>query len=174
MTEMKYIESSMDDKNATVVDRVNTINFGMYSPENIVDMGEYKDLHGERKRLERVIERSSKPFLIYGAKGLGKTNLVHSICRDMGKALIEFNCGIGTTKSDLVGRLQVDNNGSYFERGLFPIAYEVANHYGHGVLYLDEIGALDYDIQKWLNRPLDKRNSCVAGGRTYSLNEGCK
>jgi len=41
-------------------------------------------------------------------------------------------------------------------------------------LYIDKIGALDYDMQKWLNRPLDKRNSCSAGGRTYNLNKNCK
>jgi MoxR-like ATPase len=64
--------------------------------------------------------------------------------------------------------------GSYFQRGLLPIAYEVANHFKHAVLYLDEIGATEYELQKWLNRPLDARNSCFAGGKLYRLNEGCK
>ena len=41
-------------------------------------MGHYIELHGERKRLENVIDRADKPYLIYGAKGLGKTQLVHS------------------------------------------------------------------------------------------------
>ena len=156
------------------IDRVNKINFDVYSPENIEDMGDYIDLHGERKRLEKVIERANKPYLIYGAKGIGKTSLVHSICRDKGYGLVEVNCSAGTNNARLEGRLQVDNQGSYFERGIIPTAFEVSNHFKHVVLYIDEIGALSHDIQKWLNRPLDNRNSCNAGGRTYKLNPDCK
>ena len=156
------------------IDRVNKINFDVYSPENIEDMGDYIDLHGERKRLEKVIERANKPYLIYGAKGIGKTSLVHSICRDKKYGLVELNCSAGTNNARLEGRLQVDNQGSYFERGIIPTAFEVSNHFKHVVLYIDEIGALSHDIQKWLNRPLDNRNSCNAGGRTYKLNPDCK
>jgi MoxR-like ATPase len=170
---VKYIESSLEDK-VGIIQRVDEINFDEYSPENIDDMGEYIDLHGERERVERVLERADKPYLIYGVKGTGKTNLIHSICRDKKYALIEFNCGIGTNKSDLQGRLQVDQDGSYFQRGVLPIAYEVANHFGHAVFYGDELGALEEDVQKWINRPLDKRNSCTAGGKTYKLNPNCK
>jgi len=156
------------------IDRVNKINFDIYSSKNIEDMGDYIDLHGERKRLEKVIERANKPYLIYGAKGIGKTSLVHSICRDKGYGLVEVNCSAGTNNARLEGRLQVDNQGSYFERGIIPTAFEVSNHFKHVVLYIDEIGALSHDIQKWLNRPLDNRNSCNAGGRTYKLNPDCK
>mgnify|MGYP003633624488 CR=1 FL=1 len=156
------------------IDRVNKINFDIYSSKNIEDMGDYIDLHGERKRLEKVIERANKPYLIYGAKGIGKTSLVHSICRDKGYGLVELNCSAGTNNARLEGRLQVDNQGSYFERGIIPTAFEVSNHFKHVVLYIDEIGALSHDIQKWLNRPLDNRNSCNAGGRTYKLNPDCK
>lgn len=175
MTEnnVKYIESSIEDRNG-VVQRVDAIDFDAYSPENIDDMGEYIDLRGELGRMERVIERADKPYLIYGVKGTGKTNLIHYVCRKNKKALIEFNCGVGTSKSDLQGRLQVDQEGSYFQRGIFPLAFEVANHFKHAVLYLDEVGALEEDVQKWVNRPLDKRNSCMAGGQIYKLNEGCK
>lgn len=174
MTDVQYVKSSVEDETTNATQRVDVIDFDVYSPENIDDMGDYIELHGERKRLERVIERADKPYLIYGAKGLGKTNLVHSICKDNGYALIEFNCGVGTTKSDFQGRLQVDDKGSYFQRGLLPIAYEVANHFKHAVLYLDELGATEYELQKWLNRPLDARKSCFAGGKLYKLNEGCK
>ena len=170
---VKYIESSIEDK-AGIVQRVDQIDFDSYNPENIDDMGKYIDLRGEQKRLENIIDRADKPYLVYGVKGVGKTNLIHHICREKDIALIEFNCGIGTSKSDLQGRLQVDQDGSYFQRGVFPIAYEVANHFGHAVLYLDEIGALEEDVQKWCNRPLDKRNSCMAGGQVYKLNDGCK
>ena len=169
--DMKYL-SSQETKD--VVDRVNTINFDDYSPENIDDMGEYKEHKNERKRLEAVIERADKPYLIYGAKGIGKTALIHSICRDNGVALIEYNCGMGTSRADLQGRTLVDDKGSYYEREFFPKCFEVANYFGHAVGYLDEVGALEEDIQKWCNRPLDSRKSCSAGGRTYRLNEGCK
>jgi hypothetical protein len=170
---VKYIESSIEDKTG-VVQRVDEIDFDEYSPENIDDMGEYIDLRGERARVEKVLERADKPYLIYGVKGVAKTTLIHAICRDKKYALIEFNCGIGTNKSDLQGRLQVDQEGSYFQRGVLPIAFEVANHYGHAVFYGDELGALEEDVQKWINRPLDKRNSCSAGGKTYRLNPNCK
>tara|TARA_R100000781_G_scaffold112147_1_gene79126 strand:+ start:146 stop:1099 length:954 start_codon:yes stop_codon:yes gene_type:complete len=174
MSEMKYVESSLEEKTTNATQRVDEIDFSVYSPENIDNMGDYIELHGERARLERVIDRADKPYLIYGAKGLGKTQLVHSICRDKGIALVEFNCGTGTTKSDFQGRLQVDEKGSYFQRGLFPIAYSVANHFGHAVCYLDELGATEHELQKWMNRPLDSRKSCFAGGKVYRLNEGCK
>lgn len=156
------------------LDRVNEINFDLYHPDNIEDMGEYIDLHGERQRLEKVIERANKPYLIYGAKGIGKTSLIHSICKDKKIGLVEVNCSAGTNIARLEGRLQIDNDGSYFERGIIPIAFEASNHFKHVVLYIDEIGALNPDIQKWLNRPLDKRHSCSAGGRTYTLNPDCK
>ena len=165
--EVRYIEKSVNDAE----DRVNKINFDLYSSENIDDMGEYIDLAGERKRLESVIKKATMPYLIYGAKGIGKTALVHDICRTKGYALVEINCSAGTNHAKLEGRLQVDNDGSYFERGILPTAFEVGNHFGHVVVYLDEVGALDHDIQKWLNRPLDSRHSCVAGGRTYNLNK---
>jgi hypothetical protein len=168
--EVRYIEKSVNDAE----DRVNKINFDLYSSENIDDMGEYIDLAGERKRLESVIKKATMPYLIYGAKGIGKTALVHDICRTKGYALVEINCSAGTNHAKLEGRLQVDNDGSYFERGILPTAFEVGNHFGHVVVYLDEVGALDHDIQKWLNRPLDSRHSCVAGGRTYNLNKNCK
>jgi len=170
--EVKFLETPITGNDAE--DRVNRINFDLYSSENIDDMGEYVDLAGERKRLENVIERATMPYLIYGAKGIGKTALVHAICKSKGYALVEINCSAGTNHAKLEGRLQVDKDGSYFERGLLPTAFETANHFGHLVLYLDEVGALDHDMQKWLNRPLDKRNSCTAGGRTYSLNKNCK
>ena len=176
--EVKYLDNliEQDDPTAKVgsYGRVNSIEYDVYLSKNVEDMGKYLDLHGETKRLTDVIKRANKPFLIYGAKGIGKTSLVHHICRKEDIALVEFSCGIGTNKSDLKGRLQVDKDGSYFERGVLPTAFLVANHFGHAVLYLDEIGALEHDVQKWLNRPLDDRHSCEAGGKKYTLKEGCK
>ena len=67
--------------------------------------------------------------MIYGAKGIGKTSLVHSICRDKGYGLVEVNCSAGTNNARLEGRLQVDNQGSYFERGIIPTAFEASNHF---------------------------------------------
>ena len=79
--EVKFLETPITGNDAE--DRVNRINFDLYSSENIDDMGEYVDLAGERKRLENVIERATMPYLIYGAKGIGKTALVHAICKSM-------------------------------------------------------------------------------------------
>ena len=169
MEKMEYITN----ENKKIINRVDTINFDDFSPENIDDMGEYKEHGHERRRLEKIIERGDKPYLIYGAKGIGKTALIHSICKDKGVDLVEYSCGMGTSRADLQGKTQVDENGSYYERGFFPLCFEVANHFGHAVGYLDEIGALEEDIQKWTNRPLDSRKSCSAGGRTYRLKEGC-
>lgn len=175
---VKYLDTliEQDDRENHVgcAGRVNSVEYDVYSSKNIEDMGEYKDLNGEVARLTDVIMKADKPFLIYGAKGIGKTSLVHHICKKNGISLVAFSCGIGTNKADLKGRLQVDKDGSYFERGILPTAFLVANESKHAVLYIDEIGALDHDVQKWLNRPLDDRHSCEAGGRKYTLNEGCK
>ena len=168
------IEQDESENNVGSAGRVNSVEYDIYSSKNVEGMGEYIDLNGEVSRLKDVINRANKPFLIYGAKGIGKTSLVHHICKTNDIALVEFSCGIGTNKADLKGRLQVDKDGSYFERGVLPTAFLVANHFKHAVLYIDEIGALDHDVQKWLNRPLDDRHSCEAGGRRYSLDDGCK
>lgn len=168
------LEQDERESNVGSAGRVNSVEYDIYSSKNVEDMGDYIDLNGEVSRLKDVIMRANKPFLIYGAKGIGKTSLVHHICKENEIALVEFSCGIGTNKADLKGRLQVDKDGSYFERGVLPTAFLVANHFKHAVLYIDEIGALDHDVQKWLNRPLDDRRSCEAGGRKYSLDDGCK
>jgi MoxR-like ATPase len=151
-----------------------TINFEQYDPRNLVNWGEYIEVGDEMKLLEMNIKEASIPYIIEGDKGTGKTLMVHTICRKNGYALLEYSCSNGTNKGDLIGRVQINENGSFFELGILPLAYEIANHFGFCVLYLDELNATEHEVMKLMNRPTDKRRSVFANGKLYKLNEGCK
>jgi len=150
------------------------IDFDQYDPKNLANWGEYIPVGDEMKLLELTFKYGTMPYLIEGDKGVGKTLLVYTLCRKLGYPLVEFSCSSNTNKGDLLGRTQINDDGSFFELGVLPISYEVANKYGVCVLYLDELNANQHDIMKLLNRPFDKRRSVVANNKIYKLNEGCR
>lgn len=150
------------------------IDFNQYSPKNLIDWGTYIEINDEKKLVEMAIRNAQRPYLIEGDKGVGKTLLIHTICREKQYALVEYSCSSGTNKGDLIGRAQINSNGSYFELGILPLAFEVANHFKHAVLYIDEINATEHEVMKLFNRPFDKRKSVLANGKIYKLNPDCK
>lgn len=150
------------------------IDFDQYDPKNLVDWGRYIEVGDEKKLLELNMKDAKIPYIIEGDKGLGKTLLVHTICREQGYPLLEHSCSNGTSKGDLIGRIQINSEGSFFELGILPLAYEIANHFGMCVLYLDELNATEHEVMKILNRPTDKRRSVYANGKIYKLNKDCK
>lgn len=162
----------MIKKNTTIP--VLDIDFNQFDPKNLSNWGTYMEIDNEKKLLEMALKNATMPYLIEGDKGTGKTLLVHTLCRELKYPLLEYSCSSGTTKSDLIGRTQISADGSYFELGILPLAFEIANHFGRCVLYLDELNATEHEVMKLLNRPTDKRRSVFANNKIYKLNEGCK
>ena len=150
------------------------VNYDQYDPKYLKNWGDYVDTRGEKEVVRKLITASEHNILIEGDKGTGKTQLIHTICREEKIPLFEMSCGSGMNKGDLIGRPQINEHGSYFELGYIPLAFSVANHFKRSVFYIDEPNVLDHEIQKWFNRPLDKRRSIWANGRLFQLDEGVK
>jgi len=150
------------------------INFEQYNPNNLNDWGDYIEIGDELKLLEINMKNTDIPYLIEGDKGLGKTLMIHTLCRKLKIPLIEYSCSSETNKGDLIGRVQIDDQGSFFELGIIPTAFEVANHYKTAVLYMDELSSLSHSMMKLLNRPFDKRKSINANNKIYKLKRDCK
>lgn len=114
------------------------------------------------------------PFLMEGEKGIGKTMAVTEVCAETDTAMVSFSCSSGTTMGDILGREHLYNGNSVFQLGVLPIAILAANKSKNkrGVLYLDELNALDPEIQKMLNPVIDDRRSIVVNNQLYSLDEG--
>ena len=146
------------------------INYDMYLP---VPFGDYVQIGDEMETLTKAID-AGLPFLIEGDKGIGKTLLVNTVCCKENIANVSYSCSSGTTMGDILGREHLLGNDSVFELGLLPTAIEVANHFGKGILYLDELNALEPEIQKMLNPVIDARRSITVNGHIYRLNEGVK
>jgi len=134
---------------------------------------EYVELDDEARELEECI-LNGIPYLVEGDKGLGKTQVVNNICVKHNVPLVALNCSDGTKIGDLIGRPQINEFGSYFQLGALPTAIEVTNHFKKCVLYMDEFNALAHEMQKATNSVTDGRQSIVANGKIYRLNEGCK
>ena len=132
---------------------------------------EYHEINGEAQELEYYMLNGLN-FLIEGDKGLGKTQLVHNLCVKHNIPIVPLASSEGTRIGDLIGRPQINEFGSYFHLGVLPTAIEVANHFGHAVLYMDEFNALTHELQKATNSITDGRRSIVANGKTYRLNDG--
>jgi MoxR-like ATPase len=107
-----------------------------------------------------------------GEKGIGKTMAVTEVCAKNKVPLVSFSCSSGTTMGDIIGREHLYNNNSVFKLGVLPTAIRVANHFGKAVLYLDELNALDPEIQKMLNPVIDDRRSLVVNNELFQLESG--
>ena len=141
------------------------INYDMYLP---IPFGNYIPLADELETILMAIEEGL-PFLIEGDKGIGKTLAVNTVCCKNDIAEIGYSCSSGTTMGDILGREHLIESGSVFELGLLPTAIMTANHFGKGILYLDELNALEPEIQKMLNSVIDDRRSCHVNGHIYRL-----
>lgn len=144
------------------------INYDMYLP---ISFGKYIELDGELDTLSKAI-REGLPFLIEGEKGIGKTLAVNASCCKEDIPMVAYSCSSGTTMGDILGKEHLIGDDSVFELGLLPTAIQVANHFGKGILYLDELNALEPEIQKMLNQVIDARRYITVNGHTYRLNKG--
>ncbi len=144
------------------------IKFDLYKP---VRFGKYIPMGNELELLNCAMEQGL-PFLMEGEKGIGKTMAVTEACALGDVPLVAFSCSSGTTMGDIIGREHLFNNNSVFKLGVLPTAIRVANHFGKAVLYLDELNALDPEIQKMLNPVIDDRRSLVVNNELFQLEDG--
>ena len=61
-----------------------------------------------------------------------------------------------------------------FQLGYHIVAVEIANEEGICILYLDELNALEPELQKMLNSLLDDRRLINANSKMFRINKGCK
>lgn len=148
------------------------IDYDSYLPRKWGD--EYIQINNEAEELEQFILEAKFPYLIEGEKGMGKTLLITDIALKHNIPMITLSCSNGTRMSDLEGRIHVNDNGSYFQLGVMPLAIELANHFGHAILFMDEINALEHSLQKRTNPILDERKEVYVNGKLYKLNKDCK
>ena len=141
------------------------IDFDQYKP---FKWGTYVELNDERvKLIEQFSQTNPFPYLIEGDKGLGKTLCVYDVNYETNTHLVFYACSSGTRVGDLLGRYQVNENGSYFDLGILPRAILCANKFKKACLYLDEINALEPEVQKILNPICDDRRMIVANNKQF-------
>lgn len=148
------------------------VNFDLYKPTRF---GKYVELGNEISMLENAIE-NGLPFLMEGEKGVGKTMAVTEACARTDTSLVTFSCSSGTTMGDIIGREHLYNGDSVFQLGVLPTAILCANKSKNkrAVLYLDELNALDPEIQKMLNPVIDDRRCIYVNNEKYALDDGVK
>lgn len=148
------------------------VNFDLYKP---IRFGKYIEMGNEISMLENAIE-NGLPFLMEGEKGVGKTMAVTEACARTDTALVTFSCSSGTTMGDILGREHLYNGDSVFQLGVLPTAILCANKSKNkrAVLYLDELNALDPEIQKMLNPVIDDRRCIYVNNERYALDDGVK
>jgi replication factor C large subunit len=92
--------------------------------------------------------RGSKPILLVGPPGTGKTSLVHVIAQQFNYDLIELNASDTRTRSDLERRIiPILNNTSIFGKKVLLFLDEI-----DGISARQDIGGIDY-LTKMLKEP---------------------
>ena len=108
-------------------------------------------------------------ILIEADKGVGKTTLAYEVANRLDCHIVGYSCSSGTREGDLRGRVM--NLNGLFQPGILVQAVEIANKKGVCILHLDEINALEPELQKLLNPLLDDRRCITANGKLFKLND---
>jgi len=111
-------------------------------------------------------------ILIEADKGVGKTTLVYEVANRLECHIVGYSCSSGTREGDLRGRIM--NLNGLFQPGILVQAVEIANEKGTCILHLDELNALEPELQKLLNPLLDDRRHITANGKQFKLNDDAK
>jgi len=122
----------------------------------------------------------SKPILLEGPKGCGKSLAINKWASLRGLPTITYDCSEGTKEGHLIGTLIIrEKNGTRttpFHMGILPTIIGVANRHGGAVLVLEELNALTTQMQKLLNPILDWHKSVYVEkvGKHVKLDKGVK
>ena len=117
-------------------------------------------------------EMETPNILIEADKGVGKTILAYEAANRLDCHIVSYSCSSGTREGDLRGRIM--NLNGLFQPGILVQAVEIANNNGMCILHLDELNALEPELQKLLNPLLDDRRHITANGKQFRLNDDAK
>lgn len=125
-----------------------------------------------------------EPLLLVGPTGLAKSTSIYAWAQLEGYPVVELSCSEGTREIDLVGSFGMEGDTTFFSLGKVTTAIELANEISQdpaenangAVLLINEINALDPQIQKALNPLLDfqRRMDASSIGRSFTLLPGAK
>ena len=161
---------TMPEPSQQLISKFEEINVEQYKP---FQWTTYIQANEELDDILLIIEKSQAPnILIEADKGVGKTTLAYEIAMQIGAHIVGYPCSSGTREGDLKGRV-ASRNGLY-QLGYIIVAIEIANETGKCILYLDELNALEPELQKMLNSVLDDRRCIPANGKMFKVNKGCK
>jgi len=104
----------------------------LYIPQN---GGKFID-HGEILKTIAIGIRDNLPVLIMGESGTGKTSAIRFVASQTKQGLRRVNLNGGTTADELVGRLLINDKGTYWVDGILTEAMRNGE-----ILVLDEINA---------------------------------
>ena len=133
----------------------------------------YIPMSDELEDIKLICEQKQSPnILIEADAGTGKTTLAYELGMVLDSHVVAYSCSSGTREGDLRGRTL--NTSGLFQLGYLVVAVEIANKFGICILYLDELNALEPELQKMLNSLLDDRRMITANGKVFRLNKGVK
>ena len=133
----------------------------------------YKQVHEELDDILTLAKEMEKPnILIEADKGVGKTTLAYEVANILNCHIVGYSCSSGTREGDLRGRIM--NLNGLFQPGVLVQAVAIANEKGTCILHLDELNALEPELQKLLNPLLDDRRHITANGKQFKLNDDAK
>jgi len=147
--------------------KFDTIDFDQFKPfrwANYIPMG------SELDDIKHICEHKQSPnILIEADAGTGKTTLAYELGMVLDAHVVAYSCSSGTREGDLKGRTL--NTNGLFQLGYLVVAVEIANEEGICILYLDELNALEPELQKMLNSILDDRRLINANSKMFRLNK---
>lgn len=103
-----------------------------YVPQN---PGTFID-HGDIMKTLAIAVRDNMPVLLMGESGTGKTSAIRFLANETGNGLRRVNLNGGTTADELVGRMLINDKGTYWVDGVLTEAMRRGEW-----IVLDEINA---------------------------------
>ena len=178
LLEAKKSNTSIGQAKATVASKVTGISQTKFEPINSEQFkpfkwADYIQLESEFDDIVSIIEDEDQPNILLEADaGVGKTTMAYELGVKFNAKVVAYSCSSGTREGDLRGRTL--NTNGLFQLGYLIVAVEIANEEGICILYLDELNALEPELQKMLNSLLDDRRVINANSKMFRINKGCK
>ena len=169
ITKKKSVKVSNRDNNKTSA-LFEEIDYEQYKPFRWTT---YIQVNEELDNVLTLAKEMETPnILIEADKGVGKTILAYEAANRLDCHIVSYSCSSGTREGDLRGRIM--NLNGLFQPGILVQAVEIANNNGMCILHLDELNALEPELQKLLNPLLDDRRCITANGKLFKLNDNAR